>query len=59
MYRILLNHSERFDWLNAITRFDRRTGARLSDLDARSRLTNSAWKIASYARALGNVGSEY
>ena len=24
--RILLNHSERFDWLNAITRFDRRTG---------------------------------
>ena len=29
-YRILLNHSERFDWLNAITRFDRRTGVRLS-----------------------------
>ena len=28
--RILLNHSERFDWLNAITRFDRRTGVRLS-----------------------------
>ena len=29
-YRILLNHSERFDWLNAITRFDRRTGGRTS-----------------------------
>ena len=29
-YRILLNHSEHFDWLNAITRFDRRTGVRLS-----------------------------
>ena len=29
-YSILLNHSERFDWLNAITRFDRRTGVRLS-----------------------------
>ena len=29
-YIILLNHSERFDWLNAITRFDRRTGVRLS-----------------------------
>ena len=28
-YGILLNHSERFDWLNAITRFDRRTGVRL------------------------------
>ena len=24
-YRILLNHFECFDWLNAITRFDRRT----------------------------------
>ena len=24
-YRVLLNHSERFDWLNAITRFDRCT----------------------------------
>ena len=29
-YRILLNHSDRFDWLNATTRFDRRTGVRLS-----------------------------
>ena len=29
-YRILLNHSGHFDWLNAITRFDRRTGVRLS-----------------------------
>ena len=29
-YRILLNHSERFDWLNTITRFNRRTGVRLS-----------------------------
>ena len=29
MYRILLNHFERFDWLNAITRFDRSTGVRL------------------------------
>ena len=29
-YIILLNHSERFDWLNAITRFDRCTGVRLS-----------------------------
>ena len=29
-YRILLNHSDRFDWLNAITRFDRRTGVHLS-----------------------------
>ena len=29
-YRILLNHSERSDWLNAITRFDRRMGVRLS-----------------------------
>ena len=25
-YRILLNHSERFDWLNAITRFGRTHG---------------------------------
>ena len=25
-YRILLNHSACFDWLNAITRFDRRMG---------------------------------
>ena len=29
-YRILLNHFERFDLLNAITRFDRRTAVRLS-----------------------------
>ena len=29
-YRTLLNHSERFDWLNTITRFDRRTGVRIS-----------------------------
>ena len=29
-HRIQLNHSERFDWLNVITRFDRRTGVRLS-----------------------------
>ena len=29
-YWILLNHSERFDWLNVIARFDRRTGVRLS-----------------------------
>ena len=29
-YRILLNHSECFDWLNAITRFDRHTGMHLS-----------------------------
>ena len=28
-YRILLNYSERFNWLNAITQFDRRTGVRL------------------------------
>ena len=28
-YRILLNHFERFDWLNAITRFDIRKGVRL------------------------------
>ena len=27
-YRILLNRFERFDWLNAITRFGRRTGVR-------------------------------
>ena len=36
-YRILLNHFERFDLLNAITRFD-----------ARSRHIKSARKIASY-----------
>ena len=36
-YRILLNHFERFDWLNAITRFDRRTDVRLSRF--RCRLT--------------------
>ena len=29
-YIILLNYSERFDWLNAITRFDRCMGMRLS-----------------------------
>ena len=29
-YRILLNHSGHFDWLNAITRFDRRMHARAS-----------------------------
>ena len=29
-YRILLNHSEHFDWLNAITRFDRCTGMHLN-----------------------------
>ena len=29
-YRILLNHCEYFDWLNTITRFDRRTGMCLS-----------------------------
>ena len=29
-YRVLLNDSERFDWLNAITRFNRPTGVRLS-----------------------------
>ena len=29
-YGILLNHFKNFDWLNAITRFDRRTGVRLS-----------------------------
>ena len=28
-YRILPNHSEHFDLLNLITRFDRRTGVRL------------------------------
>ena len=33
-YRILLNHSERFDWLNAITQVDRRTGVRLSRFKA-------------------------
>ena len=31
-YRILLIHSQRFDWLNAIMRFDRRTGVRLSKI---------------------------
>ena len=41
-YRILLNHSERFDWLNAITRFDIRKSVRLS------RFTKSMRKIASY-----------
>ena len=45
-YRILLNHSEHFDWLNAITRFDRACVYR--DLDARSRHTKSAQKIVSY-----------
>ena len=39
-YRILLNHVERFDWLNAITRFDRRTPVRLS----RSRCTLAPYK---------------
>ena len=29
-HRILLKHSKRFDWLNAITPFDRQTGVRLS-----------------------------
>ena len=29
-YRILLNHSEHFDWLNAIMQFDRCTGVHLS-----------------------------
>ena len=29
-YRILLNHSEHFDWLNAITQFDRCMGVHLS-----------------------------
>ena len=29
-HRILLNHAERFRWLNAITQFDRRTVLRLS-----------------------------
>ena len=29
-YRILRNQSKRFDWLNAITRFNRRTGVHLS-----------------------------
>ena len=29
-YISLLNHSERFNWLSAIARFDRRTGMRLS-----------------------------
>ena len=29
-HRILLNHAERFDWLNAVTRFHIRTGVRLS-----------------------------
>ena len=29
-YRILLNHTEHFDWLNAIMRFDRHTGVHLS-----------------------------
>ena len=41
-YRILLNHSECFDWLNAITRFDRRTGMRLS----RSRCTLAPYRKA-------------
>ena len=45
-YRILLSYSERFDRLNSFTRFDRRTGVRI--LDARSRHTKSARKIASY-----------
>ena len=36
-YISLLNHFERFDWLNAITRFDRRTDVRLSRF--RCRLT--------------------
>ena len=33
-YTILLNHSEHFDWLNSITRFDRRTGVHLSRFKA-------------------------
>ena len=41
---------KRFDWLNAITQFHRRTGAACvyGDLDARSHHTKSARKIASY-----------
>ena len=41
---------KRFDWLNAITQFHRRTGAACvyGDLDARSHHKKSARKIASY-----------
>ena len=59
-YRILQNHSERFDWLNAITRFDREYVYR--DLDARSCHTKSARKLnwqrcsdSSYTRCQHNT----
>ena len=51
-YKILLNHSERFDWLNAITRSDRRTGVRLS----RFRRTLTPYKKrAKYCQLCSNV----
>ena len=47
-YRILLNHSERFDWLNVIMRFDRRTGVRLSRFRCTHAPYKNARKIPSY-----------
>ena len=47
-YRILLNHSERFDWLNAITRFDKHTGVHLSRFRCTLGLCKKRAKIASY-----------
>ena len=51
-YRILLNHSERSDWLNAITRFDRRMGVRLSRFRCTLAPYKSARKIPSYVLIL-------
>ena len=49
-YRILLNHSERFDWLNSITRFVRHNNNNnvYRNLDSCSRHTKSARKFASH-----------
>ena len=47
-YRILLNHFERFDWLNAIMRFDRCTGVRLSRFRCTLTPYKKRAKIASY-----------
>ena len=47
-YRILLNHSGRSDWLNAITRFDRCTGVRLLRFRCTLAPYKSARKIPSY-----------
>ena len=46
-YRILLNHSERFDRLNAITQFNRRTGERLLIFRCTLAPYKSARKISS------------